>query len=347
MDSKTSHPTAKHGRRNFIKQIASIAALYGVGLSVAGQHLLADKPTVGKLPNNVEEFSSGLQFPEGPVALKDGSLIVCETAGGRLTRIRPDGKKQVIAELGGGPNGAAIGPDGAVYVCNNGGGEWVEIDGLLYPSGPATDYTGGRIERVDLITGKAEVLYRNHNGHNLSAPNDLVFDANGGFWFTDTGRSRARNRDHGGLYYARSDGSFIREAAYPMLSPNGIGLSPDGKQLYVADLMEGSLLSFQIVEEGKLAPTQQGPMPGNLIFRLAGRLFVDGLAVEESGAICVATPLNGGITCVSPNGAVIDRVELPFTLTTNICFGGADRKTAYITLGGTERESTSNIRAKT
>ncbi|MFZ8368791.1 SMP-30/gluconolactonase/LRE family protein, partial [Staphylococcus aureus] len=70
------------------------------------------------------EVTSDLAFPEGPIALADGSVIVVEIAGGRLTRVSPSGKKYTIAELGGGPNGAAIGPDGKCYVCNNGGFSW-------------------------------------------------------------------------------------------------------------------------------------------------------------------------------------------------------------------------------
>ena len=68
----------------------------------------------------IEEVTSGLRFPEGPIAMDDGSIILVEIARGTLSRVTPDGKVEVIADLGGGPNGAALGPDGAVYVCNNG-----------------------------------------------------------------------------------------------------------------------------------------------------------------------------------------------------------------------------------
>ena len=85
-----------------------------------------------------KEIASGLAFPEGPIALADGSVILVEIAGGRLTRISPTGKKQVVAELGGGPNGAAIGPDGKCYVCNNGGFTWHKDDqNYLRPTGRA------------------------------------------------------------------------------------------------------------------------------------------------------------------------------------------------------------------
>ncbi|HUE39691.1 MAG TPA: SMP-30/gluconolactonase/LRE family protein, partial [Candidatus Binatia bacterium] len=123
------------------------------------------------------EIASGLQFPEGPIAMPDGSVILVEIQRGTLSRVTPDGKIGVIAKTGGGPNGAAIGPDGKVYVCNNGGFEWHEIGGLTVPGLQPKDYSGGRIERVDIDTGKVEVLYTECDGHRLCGPNDIVFDA--------------------------------------------------------------------------------------------------------------------------------------------------------------------------
>ena len=135
---------------------------------------------------HIRELATGLQFPEGPVAMDDGSVLLVEIARGTLTRVRHDGLVQVVADLDGGPNGAAMGPDGAVYVCNNGGFRWhTEADGCHRPVGQADDYSGGRIERVNLATGRAERLYDTADGGALCGPNDIVFDAQGGFYFTD------------------------------------------------------------------------------------------------------------------------------------------------------------------
>ena len=81
-------------------------------------------------------IADGLQFPEGPVAMADGSVILVEIRRGTLTRVTPDGKRSTVAELGGGPNGTAIGPDGAAYICNNGfAWTWQEGDWYLADKG--------------------------------------------------------------------------------------------------------------------------------------------------------------------------------------------------------------------
>src|ERR1044071_9246597 len=82
----------------------------------------------------------GLRFPEGPVAIPDGSVILVEIAAGRITRVDRDGEKSVVATPGGGPNGLALGPEGALFCCNNGGFAWIDEDLHLRPRGPSADY---------------------------------------------------------------------------------------------------------------------------------------------------------------------------------------------------------------
>ncbi len=289
------------------------------------------------MPFEIREIASGLAFPEGPVALEDGSILLVEIARGTLTRVAPDGRVSVVAELGGGPNGAAIGPDGACYVCNNGGFRWHRdpVHGLR-PVGQPDDYSGGRIERVDLATGRFERLYDAVDGHPLRGPNDLVFDASGGLWFSDLGKVRPRDRDQGGVYYARADGSLIREAAYPVLMANGVGLSPDGATLYVAETESARLWAFEIAAPGELAKAPfPSPHGGRLVHGAGGYRRFDSLAVDALGNVCVATLIEGGITVVSPDGRYVAHVPMPDLYTTNICFGGPDLRTAYVTLSGT------------
>lgn len=281
-------------------------------------------------------IAEGLQFPEGPIAMPDGSVILVEIAAGCLTRVFPDGRKEVVAEPGGGPNGAAIGPDGACYVCNNGGMRFHEKNGLLFPGDMPKDYSGGRIERIDLSTGKVEVLYTEVDGEPLKGPNDIVFDKAGGFWFTDLGKGRGRTQDRGGLYYARADGSMVKEVVFPIVSPNGVGLSPDEKTVFVADTIPGRLWAFEIAGEGEIKRAP-GPFPGRFVGSPAGLNFFDSLAVDGDGNVCVATIFNPGITIFAPDGSSIRHFPTDDAITTNICFGGEDLRTAYITLSSSGR----------
>ncbi|HWA13756.1 MAG TPA: SMP-30/gluconolactonase/LRE family protein [Burkholderiales bacterium] len=279
-------------------------------------------------------MAKGLQFPEGPIAMDDGSVLLVEIERRTLTRVRPDGRVEVVAETGGGPNGAAMGPDGKVYICNNGGFNWHhEPGGYTRPNGRADDYSGGRIERVDLATGKVEVLYRECNGEPLKGPNDIVFDGRQGFWFTDLGKVYGRQMDRGALYYARTDGSLIKEAAFPIITPNGVGLSPDGATLYFAETETSRLWSFRITGEGEL---EKQPWPsvhgGRIVAGLPGYQRFDSMAVEENGNICVATLMRGGISVISPAGELVEFHEAPEHYCTNLCFGGPGMRKAYVTL---------------
>jgi len=288
----------------------------------------------------IVEVASGLKFPEGPIAMNDGSVVLVEMFGPRITRVFPDGRKETVAEIEGGPNGAAIGPDGALYLCNN-GGCFTEIDfgGLCFP-GPydKSKYIGGRIQRVDLATGSVTDLYTHCDGRALRAPNDIVFDTNGGFYFTDHGirDNEARTSDLTGIYYAKADGSSITEIAFPAEGPNGIGLSPDGKTLYYAETHTGRVFQRGIVAPGELTPTAPGDT-SSLLCGLPGLQLFDSLGVDGAGNVCVATLVNGGVTVIAPSGEVLHHVATGDLLTTNICFAADGSSTAWITLSGTGR----------
>ena len=285
--------------------------------------------------SDMRVLATGLCFPEGPVAMPDGSIVLVEIERQTVTRVAPDGSMQVIARTGGGPNGLAVGPDAAFYVCNNGGFAWRLEENLFRPAMASSDYVTGSIQRVDPKTGAVRVLYDRCGANKLNGPNDLVFDASGGFYFTDLGKTRARDRDHGVIYYARADGSHIVEVAHHALTPNGIGLSPDGRVLYVAETEPARLWAFDIVEPG-IVRKQGWPSPhgGRLVIGLPGFQRFDSLAVEASGNICVATLVSGGISVIAPDGRLLRVVKMPDPVTTNICFGGPDRRTAYVTLSG-------------
>ena len=280
-------------------------------------------------------IAEGLQFPEGPIAMDDGSIVLVEIRRQTLTRVGTDGRTDVIAHLGGGPNGAAIGPDGKVYVCNNGGFKWTELaGGYLSPHGTPDDWKGGSIQRVDLATGRFETLYESCDGVPLRGPNDLVFDQQGGFWFTDLGKSIHDYRFHGVVYYAKADGSKIVRAKFPMVTPNGIGLSPDGATVYVAESLTSRVWAFEIEAPGVLKPPI-GLLPGRLLVTLADYQLIDSLALQADGRVGVATLFRGGISIIDPNNGSIEYVDVPDDLfVTNICFGGHDMFVATITCSG-------------
>ena len=279
-------------------------------------------------------LANGLRFPEGPVWLKDGSVALVEIARGTVSVVGPTRDVRVLSTPGGGPNGLAVGPDGQFYLCNNGGFTWTETGGVLRPGVQPPDYSGGRIERIDPATGAVARLYDACDGHALRGPNDIVFDSDGGFYLTDLGKARARERDLGGVYYARADGSRIVELAYPMMTPNGVGLSPDQHTVYVAETESARLWAFDLEAPGVARKQPTAPHGGRLVCGLGGYQRFDSLAVDAAGNICVATLVTGAVTVISPAGEVLRQVRFPDPHTTNICFGGPDLRSAYVTLSG-------------
>lgn len=289
-------------------------------------------------------LTEGLRFPEGPVMLKDGGVAVVELAAGAITAVDQSGEKRRIASMGGSPNGLAWGPDGKLYLCNNGGLNWIEKDGLLRAHGQADDYSGGRIERVDPDSGEVTLLYDRCGDNTLSGPNDIVFPpvgspSDGGFWFTDIGKNRPRDRDLGGVYWATIDGSTIIEAAYPVPGgANGIGLSPDGRTLYVAETDTARIWSWDVLGPGELRKDGwPSPHGGTFVCQVPGYTRLDSLAMTAAGNVVVAALFSSTITTVSPSGEILDQLPVPDKMPTNICFGGDDMKTAYITLSTTGR----------
>jgi gluconolactonase len=281
--------------------------------------------------------AEGLKFPEGPVPMADGSVILTEMEARRVSRVTPDGKITVVAETGGGPNGLAIGPDGALYLTNNGGAfQFRIVDGFNFTIPAPADHNGGSIQRIDLATGAVTTLYTRCGERKLSAPNDLVFDRQGGFWFTDFGARYATHKMYGGLFYATPDGARIECARDGLLSPNGVGLSPDEKTVYVADTLSGRLWAFDVSAPGKLTAPRHLRIPGRVVASVPGHQLLDSLAVEAGGEICVGTILDGGIAVFDPAGDV-ERLAMSDPMVTNIGFGGADMRDAWITAAGTGR----------
>jgi gluconolactonase len=281
----------------------------------------------------IQLVAEGLMFPEGPVAMADGSVLVAEIKGQRITRVHPDGSKEMLVETGGGPNGLAVGPDGALWIANNGGSfSWHDEMGITVPGPTPPGHEGGSIQRYDFATGQLETVHDSCDGRRLIGPNDLVFDSAGGLWFTDHGCTTADGRRFGALCHVDANG--VTRQRDGLVAPNGVGLSPDGSVVYVADTWLQRLWAFDAEAPGVLAPP--GLAPGRVVANLPGYQLLDSLAVEADGRICVATIVNGGITAIEPDGT-LEHFPFPDPICTNICFGGEDMRDAWITASGTGR----------
>lgn len=288
--------------------------------------------------SNLRVIATGLEFPEGPVVMPDGSVVLVEIRRQTLTRVYPDGRKEIVAKIPGGPNGAALGPDGKIYLCNNGGFSWAPgPHGHIMPGAPRpSEYIGGSLQRVDLQSGQVETLFTHCGERPLKGPNDLVFDREGGLWFSDLGKRRVHDLDVGAVYYMKKGGAGLVEAVPHMLPANGIGLSPDEKTVYVAETPTARLWAFAIGAPGEIVPgpaIYRGEL-GKPIAGLGGYQMFDSLGVEASGNVCVATLVSGCISVIAPDGQLVEQVPTGDNVTTNIAFGGEGLKTAYITLSG-------------
>jgi gluconolactonase len=319
---------------------------------------------------SLEVVCQGLGFSEGPIAMPDGTILLVDIKKECLTRILPDGSQQLVAKVPGGPNGAAVGPDSRIYICNNGGFEWDELplpNGQVISVGEqqARDYAGGSVQVLDLAKGKLETIYTEceigsdmtglgprapkelASRSELRGPDDLVFDGAGGLWIADFGKSRRRDKDVTGVYYARPDGSYIREKIFPLDGPNGIALSPAGDRLYVSLTFRRQLLYWELDGPGSIRPNP-ATIDGAYVLNAAMPGDLDSIKVDEQGNVHAVTILprktpfcNGGVTVVSPKGEILEFFEIAIPgkyipMPSNLCWGGADRRTAYITCGGSD-----------
>ena len=262
--------------------------------------------------HDVEVFAEGLEFPEGPAFDRDGNLYVVELAGERVSRITPDGVRSTLCETGGVPNGSTIGPDGALWVTNNGG-----------PDDP------GWVERIDLATGTTEHVIEDPS---FGGCNDLVFDAEGNLYFTDPHGSLRRNRLPGHVY-CYSGGGELSRVATDYAFPNGIGISDDGRTLLVAETVSGIVWAHEIKSPGRLGERRE-------YAHLPEGHLPDGFAFDAAGNLLVCGHFGGAISVFDAAGKRIDSIGPLDERVTNVAFGGPDFSTLYITESHFKRVST-------
>jgi gluconolactonase len=277
----------------------------------------------------VTVLAEGLKFPEAPVPMQDGSVLFVQIESKQVSRLMPDGKVNLVKQMEGGPNGLAIGPDKALYIANDGGRfSFAQRGGYNFPGAAPADHVGGSIQRLDLKSGTLTTLYESCDGKRLVAPDDLVFDHQGGMWISDIGKIKG----DAGIYYALPDGKSIKCVKDGMTAPNGIGLSPDGKQLHVSEARQ--LWTYDISAPGTLGPSTS--YTGAEHAKLRERSIADSLKVQADGKVCVCTLLAGGISIIDAAGDT-EFIEFADPMTTNLAFGGPDMRDVWVTLSGTSR----------
>ncbi|MDW3220902.1 MAG: SMP-30/gluconolactonase/LRE family protein [Acidimicrobiales bacterium] len=272
------------------------------------------------MTSGVEVVATGFRFPEGPSVAPNGDIVVVELAGGRVSRVTPDGEVSTFAVLGGSPNGSAFGPDGNLYVCN-GGGRWAAETSTGGSVGPADG--DSLIQRVT-PDGRATALIAAVGDRPLNAPNDICFDADGGFWFTDPAwPDHTGETPPGTICWSDTDGRVV-DAHTGLEFPNGLGVTPDGATLIVAESRTNRLVAMAILGPGRLGePRHFADLPGG---------FPDGLCFDAEGnVLCAGHGAGSVVVYPAAGGAAIETITFDDADITNVCFGGPDMTSLFVT----------------
>jgi len=277
----------------------------------------------------MDVMSSGYGFPEGPSEGPDGRIYMVEMNGNAISRFGADGVREKVADIEGTPAATAWGPDGLIYVTNNGG---LAFDDNGRPIGKGEPNTGGSIDRV-APDGTVERLYMECDGVPLDAPNDLVFDDEGTFYFTDPEHGSVFSGaplPKGHVYWATTDGREIKKVATGYDVSNGIAISNDAKTLIVAETVTCKMWAHDILAPGELGPRR-------LFGELPSGHPPDGCAVDVEDHVVVAAVGGGALIHFGPDGELLERIPTEDADPTNCCFVGPERRTLATTEGALGR----------
>lgn len=245
--------------------------------------------------------SSDFKFTEGPAADKDGNVFFTDQPNDRIMKWSPDGNLTVFMEGAGRSNGLYFDGDGNLVSCADLENQLWVIDG----------------------NKNVTVLVKDFEGKKLNGPNDLWIDAKGGIYFTDPFYKRDywtrtdKEIEEERVYYLSPDRKTLKVAAAGFVRPNGIIGTADSKTLYVADINDKKTYAFRINPDGTLSDRQ--------IFTEMGS---DGMTVDSKGNVYIT---GKGVTVFNSKGEQIEHIAVDESWTANVCFGGKDLKTLFIT----------------
>ena len=250
----------------------------------------------------VEKLAEGFKFTEGPAADAKGNVYFTDQPNDRILMWGTDGKLTEFLKPAGRSNGLCFGPDGRLWACADGKNElWT----------------------VDVETKQHKVVVNEYKGKLLNGPNDVWLRPDGGLYFTDPFYKRdywkrgPTEQDTQGVYFVTPDGKGVVRVADDLKQPNGVIGTPDGKTLYVADIGDRKTYSYAIQKDGTLTDK-----------KLFCEMGSDGMTIDEKGNVYLT---GRGVTVFDRAGKKVNQIDVPEGWTANVCFGGADGKTLFIT----------------
>ena len=240
------------------------------------------------------EFTPGI---EGPACDRNGDIYAVNfKAEGTIGRVTPDGKGEVWVTL----------PAGSV-----GNGIVFNREGLMF----VADYTRHNVLRIDSSTRKVEVFAHNPE---MNQPNDLAISADGTLWASDPNWAQGT----GQIWRIDTNGTTHRVAS-GMGTTNGIEVSPDGKTLYINESVQRNLWAFPIREDKSLGEKR--------LVRQFPDFGFDGMRADVGGNLHVTRHGKGTVVVVSPKGEILREIDVLGKKPSNLCFGGKDGRTVYVT----------------
>ncbi|HZV06661.1 MAG TPA: SMP-30/gluconolactonase/LRE family protein [Gemmataceae bacterium] len=260
----------------------------------------ADSPVIAP-GARVEKLAGGFKFTEGPAADADGNVFFTDQPNDRILKWSTDGKLSTFLSPCGRANGLCFDAKGNLWACADEKNELWRID----------------------PKGKATVVVKDYQGKLLNGPNDLWIHSKGGVYFTDPFYKRdywkrgAKEQDREAVYYLDPDHKTLTRVADDLRQPNGIIGTPDGKTLYVADIGASKTYAYDIADDGALKNK-----------RLFCAMGSDGMTLDSEGNVYLT---GRGVTVFDKSGKKIEQIAVPELWTANVCFGGKDGKTLFIT----------------